>query len=277
MTHPNPEALFDLLLGLGFLGVRATDSPDFVFKYYGEQGNAFSSLEQIAEVAVHPAFYASLGNKMSPTGATVVSVREAADEDLVGASTAVTVRAIAASETATQLLASMKEIPHGMGGFRRYEEFVRDAVAYGFTGYLDNGRMQERNWAGTQIRDVVFDNTGETLFFNHVRDSFQAITLVFECKNKESLEPGDFHQIEARLSDATGNIGLICYRSGRTEPVRAEIEQLRSIFNRSNSRKVVLLLSDGNFAQILGKRLKGKLDRFMYGMLTRYMSLYLAS
>ena len=43
MTHPNPEALLDLLLGLGFLGVRLKDSPEFVFKYYGEQGNAFSS------------------------------------------------------------------------------------------------------------------------------------------------------------------------------------------------------------------------------------------
>lgn len=277
MTHPNPEALLDLLLGLGFLGVRLTDSAEFVFKYYGEQGNAFSSLDQVAEVGVHPAFYTALGTRVPPTGSREVTVREAADEDLVGASTAVAVRSIAASEQASQLIAAMKEIPHGMGGYRRYEKFVRDAVGYGFTGYLDNGRMQERNWAGTQIRDVVFDNTGETLFFSHVRDKFQAIMLVFECKNKESLEPADFHQIETRLTDAAGNIGFICYRSRRTEPVRAEIEQLRSIYIRSNSRKVVLLLSDGNLAQILSKRLRGKLDRFMYRMLTRYVGMYLSS
>ncbi len=277
LTHPNPEALFDLLLGLGFLGVRVRDGADFLFKYYGEQGNAFSSLDQIEEVAIHPAFHAALGIK-KPLGAGVLmAVREAGDDDLVGASAAVAVRSIAASEEAAQLIARLKEIPLGMGGFRKYEDLVRDAIAYGFTGYLDNGRMQERNWAGTQVRDVVFDNTGETLFFGHVRDKFQAITLVFECKNKDTLEPADFHQIEARLSDATGNIGFICYRSSRTEPVRAEIEHLRSIFNRSHSTKLVLLLSEGNIAQILSKRLRGKLDRFMYRLLTRYMSLYLAS
>lgn len=206
-----------------------------------------------------------------------MAVREAGDDDLVGASAAVVVRSNAASEEAAQLIARAREIPLGMGGFRKYEDLVRDAIAYGFTGYLDNGRMQERNWAGTQVRDVVFDNTGETLFFSHVRDKFHAITLVFECKNKDSLEPADFHQIEARLSDATGNIGFICYRANRTEPVRAEIEHLRSIYNRSHSAKIVLLLSEGNVAQILSKRLRGKLDRFMYRMLTQYMSLYLAS
>lgn len=277
ITHPNPESLFDLLLGLGFLGVRLKDSNEFVFKYYGEQGNAFSSLDEIAEIGIHPAFYAALGTRRPSSGNGEIAVREAVEEDLVGASTAVAVRAIAASEQASQLIAAMNEIPHGMGGYRRYEELVRDSVAYGFSGYLDNGRIQERNWAGTQVRDVVFDNTGETLFFSHVRDKFQAIMFVFECKNKESLEPADFHQIETRLTDATGNIGFICYRTGRTEPVRAEVEQLRSIFSRSNSRKVVLLLSDGNLAQILSKRLRGKLDRFMYRMLTRYVSMYLSS
>lgn len=277
LTHPSPEALLDLLLGLGFLGVRLKESPEFVFKYYGEQGNAFSSHDQIDEIAIHPAFHAALGTQRPLGSDAQMAVREAGDEDLVGASTAVTVRSIAASEKAAQLIAGLKEIPLGMGGFRKYEELVKDAVAYGFTGYLDNGRMQERNWAGTQVRDVVFDNTGETLFFNYVRDKFQAITLVFECKNKDALEPADFHQIEARLSDATGNIGFICYRSNRTEPVRAEIEHLRSIYNRSHGGKIVILLSDGNFAQILSKRLRGKLDRFMYRMLTRYLSLYLAS
>lgn len=123
-----------------------------------------------------------------------------------------------AESAGVRLITLKKEIPLGMGGLRRYEDLVRDAIGYGFTGYLDNGRMQERIWAGTQVRDVVFDNTGETLFFKHVRDRFQAVTLVFECKNKETLEPSDFHQIEARLSDATGNVGIICYRNPRTEP-----------------------------------------------------------
>src|SRR5512144_1562771 len=79
------------------------------------------------------------------------------------------------------------------------------------------------------------------------------------AQNKDTLEAADFHQIEARLSDATGNIGFVCYRSSRTEPVRVEIEHLRSIFNRSHSTKVVLLLSEANIAQILSKRLRGKL------------------
>jgi len=60
-------------------------------------------------------------------------------------------------------------------------------------------------------------------------DHYQAVTLTFECKNKDTLEPSDFHQIEARLNDGTGNLGFICYRNARKEPIRVEIEQLRSI------------------------------------------------
>ena len=277
LTHPNPEAVFDLLLGLGFLGVRLNQADDFVFKYYGEQGNAFRSIDEIAEITIHPAFRTALGLRKPTNGRDEVAVREAEDDDLVAASGAVAIRSIGATERATELIATLKEIPPGMGGFRRYEELVRDAIGYGFTSYLDNGRMQEGNWAGTQVRDVVFDNTGETLFFSHVRDRFHAVTLVFECKNKETLEPSDFHQIEARLSDATGNVGFICYRNARMEPVRVEIEQLRSIYNRSKGEKLVMLLSDANLGQILSKRLRGKLDKFMYGMLTRYLTLYLSS
>jgi hypothetical protein len=74
------------------------EGADFVFKYYGEQGNAFSSLDQIEEVAIHPAFHAALGIKKALGAGAVMAVREAGDDDLVGGSTAVAVRSIAASE-----------------------------------------------------------------------------------------------------------------------------------------------------------------------------------
>jgi hypothetical protein len=72
-------------------------------------------------------------------------------------------------------------------------------------------------------------------------------------------------------------LGVICYRAPRLDPIKVEIEQIRSIFNRSHSTKVVLLLADGNINQILGRRLRGKLDGFMYRMLTRYLTTYLSS
>jgi hypothetical protein len=277
LTHPNPEALFDLLLGLGFLGVRLRGSTDFVFKFYGQQGNAFGSLKDIDQIAIHPSFAVALGvTKPSDQGGEL-SVREAEDEDLVSASSSIAVRITAAQDQGERLLSALSSIPLGIGNFRQYEDAIRDSLAYIFTGYLDNPRIQERNWAGTQVRDIVFDNTGETLFFKLVRDRYAAVMFVFECKNKSDLDAADFHQLEARLSDATGNFGIICYRAPRLDPKRGEIEQIRSIFHRSNSKKVVLIITDKNIAQLVDRRVKGKLDKFMYRLLTRYLSSYLSS
>ena len=275
LTHPNHEALLDLLLGLGVLGVRTNQSTEFVFKYYGEHGNAFHTLSDIAEVAIHPAFFMALGTKHRTPGGHSVAAREASEDELIGAASAIGVRQLAVIEHSGKLISRLRGISTGMGGFKAYEEWIRDFVAFAFSGYLDNGRMQERSWAGAQVRDVVFDNTGETLFFSHVRDQYQAITFVFECKNKTTLEPADYHQIESRLSDTTGNLGIICYRSERREPRKVEITQIRDIYNRSHGRKLVLLLSDANLTQVLAKRTKGQLDKFMYGLLVRYRARYL--
>ena len=275
LTHPNDEALLDLLLGLGFLGVRTNRSTEFVFKYYGEQGNAFHAVSDIAEVAIHPAFLMALGMKHRGPNGHSLAAREVLGNELIGAASAVGVRQLAVIEHSGELISRLCGISTGMGGFKTYEGLVQEFIAFAFSGYLDNGRMQERSWAGAQVRDVVFDNTGETLFFSHVRNQYQAITFVFECKNKTTLEPADYHQIESRLSDTTGNLGFICYRSDRREPLKVEITQIRDIYIRSHGRKLALLLSDANLAQVLGKRTKGQLDRFMYGLLTRYRALYL--
>jgi hypothetical protein len=64
-------------------------------------------------------------------------------------------------------------------------------------------------------------------------------------------------------------LGVICYRAPRLDPIKVEIEQIRSIFNRSHSTKVVLLLADGNINQILGRRLRGKLDGLSPGITSR--------
>ena len=208
LTHPNHEALLDLLLGLGVLGVRTKQSEDFVFKYYGEQGNAFHTLSDIAALAIHPAFCNALGTQHRAPDGPTVAAREVAEGELIGAASAVGVRQLAVTEHSAKLLSRLRGIPVGMGSFRAYEEGVRDIVAFAFSGYLDNGRMQEHSWSGAQVRDVVFDNTGETLFFSFVRNNYQAITFVFECKNKTSLEAADYHQIESRLSDTTGNLRM---------------------------------------------------------------------
>ena len=217
----------------------------------------------------------ALGTKHRGPNGHSLAAREVLENELIGAASAVGIRQLGVIEHSGKLISRLRASPTGMGGFKTYEGLVREFIAFAFSGYLDNGRMQEHSWAGAQVRDVVFDNTGETLFFSHVRDQYQAITFVFECKNKTKLDAADYHQIESRLSDTTGNLGFICYRADRREPLKAEITQIRDIYSRSRGRKLVLLLSDANLAQVLEKRTKGQLDRFMYRMLTRYQARYL--
>ncbi len=272
LFYPTREAIFDLLLGIGFVGVQLKSAESFVFKYYGEQGNVFKEIDEINNVSIHPAFEQALG---LTERATEIQTKEANEADIVASSASITMRIGSAYEKAAEIMGQLRDIPPGIGGFRRYEDLVQSAIAFAFQGYLDNPRAQERNWGGTQIRDIIFDNTGETLFFKTIRDRYSSVTVPLECKNKEALEASDFHQMESRLSDAGGFFGIICYRASRTEPVKAEIEHLRDI-NRRDHRKVILLFSDANLAQVLKQRTKGHLDRFMFKMYTRYLTLYLA-
>lgn len=273
LSYPTKEGIFDLLLGIGFVGVRLRDSNAFLFKYYGEQGNVFKEIGDIQEVSVHPAFEQALGLVQARED---ISTKEASESEIVSASVSVATRMSSAYERAAEIVGQLRDVPPGMGGFKRYEDLIQSAVEFAFQGYLDNARSQLRNWSGTQIRDIVFDNTGETLFFTTIRNKHGAVTVPFECKNKIDLEASDFHQIETRLTDTGGFVGFICYRSGRREPIRSEIAHIRDIHNRDAlHRKIVMLLSDANLVQLLEQRMKGKLDRFMYKMYTRYLTMYL--
>ena len=272
LIYPTREAILDLILGLGFVGVKLRGGDgSFIFKYYGEQGNVFKELTDIEEVGIHPAYEQALGLIQTQVE---VAAKEANEAEIVAASASIATRIGSAHEKAVQILGQLRDIPPGMGGFRRYEELMQHAISFMFQGYLDNPRIQERTWTGTQIRDLIFDNTGETLFFRTIRDKHAAVTVPVECKNKMELEASDFHQIETRLAETAGFFAFICYRSGRMDPVRSEIAHLRDIHHRDN-RKVVLLLSDANIAQLLRHRIRGKLDGLMYKMYTRYLTLYL--
>jgi hypothetical protein len=273
LSYPTKEGIFDLLLGIGFVGVRLHGTNSFLFKYYGEQGNVFKEIGDIQEVSVHPAFEQALGLVQARED---ISTKEASEAEIVSASVSIATRMSSADERAAEIVGQLRDVPPGMGGFKRYEDLIQSAVEFAFQGYLDNPRSQLRSWSGTQIRDIVFDNTGETLFFTTMRNKHSAVTVPFECKNKIDLEASDFHQIETRLTDTGGFVGFICYRSGRREPIRSEIAHIRDIHNRDAlHRKIVMLLSDANLVQLLEQRMKGKLDRFMYKMYTRYLTMYL--
>jgi predicted phosphodiesterase len=274
LIYPTREGIFEVLLGVGFVGVRLHNSDSFLFKYYGEQGNVFKEILEILDVSIHPAFEQALGLIQ---GHAPISTKEANEAEIVAASVSIATRMSSAYERAAEIIGELRDIPPGVGGFKRYEDLMQSAMAFAFQGYLDNPRLQLREWGGGEIRNIIFDNTGETEFFTTIRNSHNALTVPFECKNRTTLEPSDFHQIETFLANTTGDIGFICYRSARREPIRPELSFLRAINSREAAhRRVIMLLSDASVIQLLEQRMKGKLDRFMHKMYTRYMQMYFA-
>lgn len=274
LSYPTREGIFEVLLGVGFVGVRLHKSSPFLFKYYGEQGNVFKEIGEIQEVSIHPGFAQALGLVQ---GQKEILTKEADENEIVAASASIATRVSSAYESQARIVGHLRDIPPGVGGFKRYEDLMQSAIGFAFQGYLDNPRLQLKPWGGAQIRDIVFDNTGETPFFNTIRDTLGATTIPFECKNKSALEASDFHQAENFLMDTPGGIGFICYRSDRREPIGSEIRYLRDIYVRDGAHKrIVMLLSDANIVQLLEQRIKGKLDGFMHKMYKRYLKMYLA-
>jgi hypothetical protein len=269
LSHPNAEALFDLLLSIGFLGVRTKQNGTFVFKYYGEEGNVFRSVSEIEEVSVHPAFQAALGLRHVVAN---LPTREAGDTDILTGGPSVSSRAAAPYEQETAIMGALRDAPVGVGGYGRYEEATRRGLAYAFQGYLDNPRVEERSWAGAAVRALVFENTGETPFFRSLRDEYGALVVPFECHNNSQLKASDFHEIEGRLRSGSGRCGFICYRGDRADPIREELKHLRNMYHRERERPVVVMLvSDVKMAQMVAKRMRGKLDQFLARWLRDYL------
>ena len=108
---------------------------------------------------------------------------------------------------------------------------------------------------GTERRDVIFTNDSDQSFWSYLRSEHSSIFLMFESKNCEELENSHFNQTATYLGDRLGRLGFIVTRRPLNAPQK---KKAFSIYNDSQPRKIILVLSDQDVVAMLDIKCDGK-------------------
>lgn len=133
----------------------------------------------------------------------------------------------------------------------KYQDLIHRILTFCFHPHLTDGKPQERTHAGTIIRDLVFTNEGTRNFWRYLMQAHSNIFVVFEVKNKNSINGGDVDQIATYLGDTMGRFGILV---SRTLEGATSFNRRKYIFNKEAPRKVILHLSDRDLVQVMEQR-----------------------
>ncbi|WP_433492193.1 hypothetical protein [Nocardia grenadensis] len=106
----------------------------------------------------------------------------------------------------------LEGIPPGAAGASDFEEIVGEALKLCFFRSLVNIEMRVRNHDGRIIRDWVAANRATSGFWEYVRTRYDAVQVIWECKNYEELHADDFHQVAYYMNDVGGRFVVLVFR-----------------------------------------------------------------
>jgi hypothetical protein len=156
--------------------------------------------------------------------------------------------------TGQTLLKRLQNTPTGQSSAKDYQLLILDILTFVFSPDLIDGKLEERTIEGTERRDIIFTNDSDTSFLDYVRNTHDALMVMFETKNVDELTMAALNQTATYLGDRIGRFGCIVTRNTATENV---VRKQISIFNDSQPRKVLLILSDADLNQLVEIRMRG--------------------
>ena len=157
------------------------------------------------------------------------------------------------ADTGESLLTRLAAIPSGQSDATAYQGVVLDILTFVFCPDLIDGRLEDRTIDGTERRDIIFTNDSDTTFLGYVRTSHESLFVMFEVKNTDELTMAALNQAATYLGDRIGRLGYIVTRK---PPGDNLLRKQISIFNDSNPRKVLLILSDLDLEELIKLRMQ---------------------
>lgn len=147
----------------------------------------------------------------------------------------------------------LRNTPVGHQSAAVYQQLVLDILTFVFCPDLIDGRLEVRTIDGTERRDIIFTNDSDSSFFDYVRNTHDGLTIMFEVKNVAELAMPALNQSATYLGDRIGRLGFIVTRH---PPADNLIRKQMSIFNDSNPRKILLVMSDSDLIELIEMRVQ---------------------
>lgn len=156
---------------------------------------------------------------------------------------------------ANRLKRELEQITPGTAHAYRYQHTVLEILNHLFSPELIDGEIEVKTVDGTERRDIIFTNDSDQSFWNYVRQEHSAFLIMFETKNTSSLETAHFNQTATYLGDRLGRLGFIVTRNSTTS---VNQKKAFSIYNDSQPRKIILVLSDQDLIEMLDMKCRGQ-------------------
>lgn len=151
-------------------------------------------------------------------------------------------------------------IPPGTEQWAKYEDYVAGVVSFLFAGLLDNFVLQKRTETqydsadrGVEIRDLLCQNRADSGFWGELKGKYECSEVLFEAKNKETLDRDDLRQTYCYLKPSIGFWGFIVCRSEQPDKI---VAYNRTLFSNFVQRRGVMILTDEDLSQMVELKLQ---------------------
>ena len=204
-----PDAFIELLYAIGFFGVVDDDGRER-YRSVGTLSPTRPPATRATVVCIHPSYVDALALQdvlVSELGVDTSLQTDGVVMELPDALSPADFQA-----RVTDLANELQSLPRGQEAARKFEELVGETLRLCFFRQLKNLQPQERSHDGAIRRDWIASVVADRGFWANMRQRYNATQVVFECKNYDELDAGDFQQLNYYLTDAFGGLGFIVFR-----------------------------------------------------------------
>ena len=238
-------ALVRSLYSVGFIGLRDPASGTFGYCHDGRSPNQqFGAFDKLL---VHPCYWMALGGPRHVLAET--EAEEIYDEyEIHIESQTPEIR----KAQLGQHISALDQMPLGVDGARRFEEWCLKAARILFAGQLSNFSLQP-NKDAVQRRDIVATNIATGGAWRRLYEDYHCRQVVMEVKNQEGLGGDEYRQMLSYLTGEYGKCGFIITRDKYIELGKdKELNWVKEIYDKHNGVLIVKLT--GTFiASLLSK------------------------
>jgi hypothetical protein len=249
-NYTQPDLFFQLLFNIGFAGIR--DDGTTYFRSLGSQSTTPPAIGVKTVLVIHPTYGEALNlrdaliSRLDPSvplseGGLLPDLPEGTSADDYNS------RLLALQE-------QVKTIPCGEAHAEEFATMIGDVIRLCLFKALTNFEPKVRNVDGRVIRDWIASNHSPEGFWEIIRTKYGATQIVFECKNYESLEAADFHQVSYYMTGAIGQFAVIVFRGSEIKAhYYSHIQRIAG-----EKKGMILLLTERDVSILLRQALNGK-------------------
>ncbi|ELP33262.1 hypothetical protein RBSWK_02759 [Rhodopirellula baltica SWK14] len=252
LMNSSPEKFADILYRIGFLGYVRDGNAHF--RGVGSSGSQIPPVTSSTIMEVHPTFAEALAlqdilidqldDKVELAHTSVITeIPEGiSTEDYV--------------ERLDTLSKKIKTVECGTESAADWEDVVGETIRLCFFPWLGSLEAKSRTVDNRVIRDWVASNLASGGFWEAMRQRYNALNVIWECKNYEKLSASDFQQANYYVSELSGLV-IVVFRGPRDEK-KHYLEHIRRISSKANGNAIVLLANDQDLQTFVRQCHKGQ-------------------